>query len=110
MKCPRCAHENPAASSVCLECGARLGTAPPSLARVMHIPASGPLKDRITRRRLVALVAALVVAPLAAQAQPRVTARRIGYLAATGAPAATLSWKPSGGGCATWATSRGRTS
>src|SRR5262245_17278334 len=25
MKCPRCQHENPAGSSFCLECGARLG-------------------------------------------------------------------------------------
>jgi putative ABC transport system substrate-binding protein len=44
--------------------------------------------DHITRRRLLALSAALLAAPLAAEAQQARKVHRIGYIAGTAAPAA----------------------
>jgi len=62
VRCPACAHDN----------------TPDSKFRL----------DDITRRRLLALPAALLAAPLAAAAQPARKVHRIGYIAGTAAPAA----------------------
>jgi len=86
MKCPRCQHDNAPGVKSRAEGGPRPAATCPAC-----VPSNPPSRKACARRWLLALSAALLAllaAPLAAEAQQPVRAHRIGYLAATGAPAA----------------------